>query len=446
MKWLLRILILFLISLLAIGFATLSPVITDSYSNTPEKQATLANIKARANTEVPTGKLKAGWSKVNLSPDFTVPMATSKARDGKHFREIEDSIYVRAFVFDNGHRKVAWLTADLLIIPPLVTEQLRQRLPEIGFTEELVFMGATHVHSSIGGWQPGYVGSLFAGEYDARIVDHITDKILNAIQLAEKDLQPAAIGYRQDTMPNQIKNRLVGKQGEVDPFKRIVRVKKADGTQAAILTYAAHATCLADTFMNLHRGYPGYLVDYLENKPRIDFAAFAAGAVGSMGPAFSELGPWGQAQQLAADLQHSTLGGFHHIPVDSIVGINSQQVPIQVHEPNFKVNDKLRIRPWVFNKLMDQHPLYLDYLQIGDIVFVGVPADFSGELVRPLMLKARAHGKQLIITSFNGGFCGYITHDKWQDTVSYEIRTMNWYGPNSGSYFSDLIAEMVERY
>lgn len=389
--------------------------------------------------------MQIGWAKLDLIPDHTTPMATSEARGGKHFTKMEDTIYVRAFVFDNGKERAAWITADLLIIPPTVTAILKERLPEVGLSLDHVLLTATHTHSSLGGWIDGYAGGRFAGEYDPTIETFITDKIIETLRLADADKEPARMGMEKISVPTMVWNRLAGNSGTTDPFIRVARIQKQSGSNAAIVSYSAHATCLPDTFMHIHRDYPGFVVKYLESHPQVDFVAFGAGAVGSMGPALEHLGTWGQQEQLAADLYHAALQAWSFMPLNYQTEIGTQQVPILLREPNFKISDLWRIRPWVFKGLFGDVEVYMSQLRIGDMVFISTPCDFSGELVAPIDSLATAQGKKLMLHSFNGGYCGYITRDKWQKYDSYETRTMNWYGPNSGSYFSNIINAMVEQ-
>ena len=119
-----------------------------------------------------------------------------------------------------------------------------------------------------------------------------------------------------------------------------------------------------------------------------------------------------------------------------------------MREQSFKINSKLIIRPWIFNFLIGDSPKYLNYLRLGDIVIVGIPADFSGELVEPINKSISNNKLNLIINSFNGGYVGYITDDKWydrDDINTYETYTMNWYGPYNGEYFSKLIKEIIKK-
>lgn len=426
-------------------FTFTGPADEASYQQNGIEALMLQRVDSMKIEPVAGDTMQIGWAKLDLLPDHPTPMAPSEARDGKHFTKVEDTIYVRAFVFDNGKERAAYVTADLLIIPPSVTAILKERLPEVGLSLDHVLLTATHTHSSIGGWVDGYVGGRFAGAYDPTVETFIADRIIESLRLADADKEPARIGMEKIPMWPMVVNRLAGNKGTTDPYIRMVRVQKDSGENGLIVSYAAHATCLPDTFMYIHRDYPAYLTKYLRTHPRINFVAFSAGAVGSMGPALGHLGPWGQQEQLAADLFHASMQIWNHMDLEYQTEIATQQVPIMLREPNYKVSDLWRIRPWVFKELFGDVDVYMSQLRIGDIVFISTPCDFSGELVAPIDSLATAQGKKLMIHSFNGGYCGYITRDKWQKYDSYETRTMNWYGPNSGSYFGNIINAMVEQ-
>jgi len=119
-----------------------------------------------------------------------------------------------------------------------------------------------------------------------------------------------------------------------------------------------------------------------------------------------------------------------------------------MREQSFKINSSLIIRPWIFNFLVGDTPKYINYLRLGDLVIVGTPSDFSGELVGQIEKSISNNELNLMINSFNGGYVGYITDDKWYDRTdinTYETYTMNWYGPYNGKYFSKLIKEIIKK-
>lgn len=431
---------------IAAACATLTSVDHTPYQQTAYHANMMQEINGLQPTPDEGDTIKAGWAKVNLSPPFPTPMAISVKRDGKPYEMIEDSIWVRAFVFDNGKDKLAWVTADLLIIPPEVMKRLPQDLAKVGFDLDQVYLTATHTHSSIGGWQPGYIGHIFAGDYDTAVVNHISARIAETIGKAAGDLDKAQIGFKAIDSKWLVKNRLVGDKGTKDPWLRVVKVQRDDGRMGLMMSFSAHATCIAEDFMRVHRDYPGMVVDYLEKLNSIDMAAFSAGAVGSMGPVFDHLGHWMQMEQTASDLINNVQQNVSRIPLSYQTKLRLVRMPLLLRDPSYRVAADVRVRPWLFYKLMGQYDIDVAFLQVGNIVFAGMPCDFSGELVAPLDSTAQADNLHLIVNSFNGGYIGYITADQWYNLDAYETRTMNWYGPQNGAYFQEIIKRSLERF
>ncbi|MDX2001456.1 MAG: neutral/alkaline non-lysosomal ceramidase N-terminal domain-containing protein [Chitinophagales bacterium] len=385
----------------------------------------------------------AGWAKVNLTPPKPVPIAIADSRNGRSYERVEDSIWVRAFVFDNGATKAAIVTADLLIIPPTVTVLLDSMLQTIGFRLSQVYLSATHTHNSIGAWGPGYVGKRFAGKYDQAVVDHIARCIVQAVKAADMQKQPAQLSYAEQLVPSLVFNRLVGDSGTTDPQLQVLKVANNNGKQAILVRYSAHATCLPANYMNLHRDYPGRLVDLLETADSVDMAAYVAGAVGSMGPCCADLGPKLQIDSLATALSQQ-VRRLDFKPISDKV-VAAIRMPLYLREQHFRVSDNIRFRPWVTKKVVGDFPLEVELLRLGNLIWVGLPCDYSGELSVPLWQAAQQKGLQLSITSFNGGYMGYITHDKWYHLDAYETRTMNWYGPYNGQYTQTVVSRMMDK-
>jgi len=76
-------------------------------------------------------------------------------------------------------------------------------------------------------------------------------------------------------------------------------------------------------------------------------------------------------------------------------------------------------------------------------VLIGVPGDFSGELAADFENISRQKGVSLMITSFNGGYVGYITPDVYYSLPAYESLHMNWYGPHNAAYFEEVMKELI---
>jgi hypothetical protein len=366
------------------------------------------------------------------------------ARKGVFVSTVHDSVWARGFVFDNGFNKSAIITLDLLIIPPAVTKALRILLPEIGYSQDQIFLSATHTHCSVGGWADSWIGTQFAGEYQNEIVNDLAIAIITTIKKAETNLVSAKVGYaRYDASPFT-RNRLVGEKGSRDTWLRVVKIQQESGAVALITTFAAHATVLSHRQMNYSRDYPGALVDSLENITNVDFAAFCAGAVGSHSPVTKGGKSYNKIALLASNLKSLIGANVSSIPINKVQQSGTIRFDVPLRKPHIRVAANWRVRPWIFEKLTEVSPAYISLLRIGNIAFIGTPCDFSGELTAAIDEKANALNLNVLVTSFNGGYIGYITKDEWYNLKEYETFVMNWFGPYNGAYFVNLIQRLLE--
>jgi neutral ceramidase len=357
---------------------------------------------------------------------------------------VHDSLFVRAIVLQQNKTTTAMVSCDLLIVPPAVTALLKSKLTAINVMYENVYLAATHTHNSMGAWGQKYIGELFAGKYSEQVVAFIVDGIIEAIKKARNDMQVVQVGFKKVNAGNMVMNRLVGDAGTEDPWLRMLEFKKADSTKAILLSFAAHATTLSDTVMQFSRDYPGALVDKLEKENDIEQAIFMAGCVGSMGPEEPAGNDWQQLDYLAYALED--------IADDSIANIILQQqsymrmicMPLQLREPQWRFAQNWCFRHWLWSNLYGDYANDVRALRIGNTVIIGLPCDFSGELMAELDSYATSKGRHLIITSFNGGYTGYITDDKHYYKEAYETRIMNWFGPGNGAYFSEIVKRMID--
>lgn len=382
-----------------------------------------------------------GWSSENITPDDTVPLAGFGGRDPKEMTGIHDSSFVRTILLQNHHDKVAFISADLLIIHPELSRAVWAALPE-GWRPSNVYFTATHTHSGQGGWAPGSVGYLFAGEYDSARVKFLATKILKSIRDAETNLRPGTIAAGEMEVSHLVKNRLVKDQGIIDPWLKAVLFMQ-DSAKALFTFYSAHATSFGPDNHQLSGDYPAALVQRLKEQTDLDLVAFGAGAVGSMGLKADLSGEKGihyTAFHLADQLQLFMQMGGGFLKPD----ITTLQLTVPMREPEFKLTKNIALRSYLFDKAFGAYSTHLSVAIIGQCIFIGMPCDFSGELAVPLYEKARDLGYELIITSFNGDYDGYVIKDDWYDLSRYESRTMSWYGPDAGSYFSEIISRVID--
>jgi neutral ceramidase len=151
------------------------------------------------------------------------------------------------------------------------------------------------------------------------------------------------------------------------------------------------------------------LVDQLENKD-VSFALYIAGAVGSMAPVSEGKTDLERAKKLGEDLENVIHASKENFEKQSGF-IRSITVDLPLRDPTPKLTTKLALRSWVFNWAFGDASCYIKALRVGNVLMVGVPCDFSGELMPELTAYANRRGLQLMVTGFNGGYIGYIVKD-----------------------------------
>ena len=390
----------------------------------------------------PSQGLRVGYSKENITPRHPMPTAGYGNRKGAEYTSVRDSIFVRTMVIDNGIQRIALVSADMLIFPPTVTAILGEELPEIGFSLDNTYLSATHSHNSIGGWGEHLAGRIVSGAHSDSVVFSIAHAIVKSIVSASQNVLPATLKAGHLPVTRAVRNRLVQK-GKIDSLLRVIEMIRSDSSKLVLTSFTAHPTCLPQEDLELSRDYPGKLIDNLE-KRGYTFAIFMAGAVGSMTGRTPRVGE-ACINWMAEDLAHALLTQRNLLTTVHGSALVMRQIPLALREPQLKISRDWRLSPWWFRSLFGEYPAYLTVLRIGDLVLLGTPCDFSGELTGPIDEAAARQGLRAMITSFNGGYIGYITKDEHYDEDHSETRLMNWYGPGNGQYLSECMIQLMEK-
>lgn len=455
MKKILSVIAGILLVILTLAVICFKPLDKTPYQQTgfyKKEMALIDSVVSIQTDKTSDSVLLIGWSSVNLLPPFSTPIAIDAHRNGKHFEGVHDSIYVRAFVFKQGKKKIAYISADLLIIPPTVTRMFDTLFSQQGFNQNNIYFTATHTHTSIGAWYNSIVGEIFAGKYDARVPEFIATQIAKAITEAEKKCSPATIGYGEFPTQKLVFNRLVTQMahlpdslGKVDSLIRIVKIENEQGQKAAIITFAAHNTVFHESLMNLSGDWCGQMMKQLNESGKINFASFSAGEVGSHGPYEKTKDQEAEAKYMADGVAQIVLQNFDSIKTNHVGHINMIHLPLYLREPNLRITESIVIRPWLFKKLFGDEQVYMNTLQLGSVTFAGMPCDFSGELIGETDSVADSLHLQLVVTSFNGGYIGYITRSQWYNLNTYETRTMGWFGDKNGEYLNEILNKLISQ-
>lgn len=386
--------------------------------------------------------LRAGWGKVSITPSYPMPMAGYRMRPT--FDAVHDSLYARIIGINNGSISCYFISLDLLLFPPAIKEILQKKLVKEFSEMPFLYLSATHTHNGIGGWHNSIVGELVLGNYDEAWVNNVADDLVVKIKQIEKSMKPAQMSYWEADASEYAENRLVP-GAPYDGFLRGIQLLREDSSQAQLITYSAHATSISKKSKSLSGDYPATLIKKLEREN--SFGLFMAGMVGSHRLAGLKEQEFELVEKAGEVLYQKIKNTTYDQLLDSIE-IKSAHIPIQFGPAQLRITKNIKLRNWAFSWLLNPLQGELTFLQLGNLIFIGTPCDFSGEIYVNKKLNdiAMANEKKLIITSFNGNYAGYITEDEHYEKINKEeVMALNWVGPYYGNYFSEMISTLIKK-
>lgn len=414
-------------------------------------------IESLRNTSVTVkSPFQAGFAKVSITPELhspednylkgkfkDIPLAGYGARKGKPATGIHDSIFVYAAALKAGGQTIVLITADLLLMPPVIVDSVVTLLSGQGVKREQLFFSATHTHSSPGGWGPGYIGKQFAGEENKNLQKWLTLQISDAVVTAINDLRPAQIGSGSFDAGEYTKNRFIGESGTKNDDFSFIIIEQTDHKKAILGSFSAHSTTLGSDIMKISGDYPGYWSRKMENE-EFDFALFFAGAMGSQSPT-GKGRDFERSEFLGEALADSLILKLPEVTLEEKPEFSHISLLMELPDYGTRITDRLTLSSFANNMLMPapSNP-YLQAIRIGNTVWITTPADFSGEYAFQIKNYLAAKGFDSNVTSFNGNSVGYIVPSKYYYLDEYESKLMGWFGPNMGEYTLDLIRHISD--
>jgi neutral ceramidase len=447
---------IFILLILLMFFLGTSSVKRRSYFNEEYFKSTSAQVDSiRAKTSIRKDSLRAGFSKVSITPvlnspeddwkegKFTkVPLAGYGGRKGKPATGVHDSIFVKAVALELNKQVYILVSADLLIIPADITDSVISALADQGIRREQLYMSATHSHSSLGGWGPGFVGKQFAGDENKNLEKWLVNQICKAVTLAANDLKPARIGSGSFDAGSQTRNRFIGESGTKNNDFCFMVIEQEGYRKAIIGSFSAHATMMGDDNMEISADYPGYWERRIEGTSA-DLALFFAGSTGSQS-ARGEGEGFKKPENIGVALADTLNRYLKTVKLNSQPVFSAVSLKMHLPEYHIRLTTKINLTTFVSCKLASP-PLnvYLQAMRIDNTVWITTPSDFSGEYALQVKNSLAVNGFISNVSSFNGSYVGYIIPGKYFYVDEYESRLMGWYGPEMGEYTVDMIRQIT---
>lgn len=458
MKWLKRILIV-LVALVALFLVVIGPwpVYKDSnFAKSGYYKQAMADIERNAalsDISANPMPLKAGWAVRDMTPPVGTPMGGYGARpDGKKSKGVRDRLHAKAIVFSDGKDIVALVGSDMLLVPPNIAEMTCKQVALAGvpLTANNILFTASHTHCGPGGFGPGVAAKVSAGTYDPKVPELVSKAFAQAIIEAHNTMKPAKLATGSADAPEYIRNRT--RNADTDPLLQFMVVEKEDGGRCIVSRFSAHPTNFGSRMVDFSAEYPGELQKALEEQTGAT-AIYLGGAVGSMGPRAPEAPTADEKIVLMGQaLAKRVIENMGTLEFRDTLDIASVGVPVGMPGMQMRpLSPKWRISPVGAKLFGVPSEGWIQGVRIGDIQFLGLPFDFSGEVAKVWREEQAKNGLNLWVHGFCVTYCGYLSPDRYyyelddKGALDYETGLMGWFGPNTEAYFKALSDQVIAK-
>ena len=429
------------------------PTYSSGFENAGYYKKSLAAIDAAARDiklAPQPAVLRAGWAVADITPETGTPLAGFGERKGKPSIGAHDQLHVKALALGDGEDTAIIVGADMLLVPDTLANAVRKavkaKTPLKG--TEILFT-ASHTHSGPGGFAPGLAMSMVAGKYNPAVASFLAQAFTDAILKAYDAMQPARMAHGGVDASAYIRNRT--RDAGVDP-ELSYAIFERDGKRCYLTSFSAHPTTLGGDSFLFTADYPGFLQQAVEQATG-GTAIYLGGALGSMTRKGDDGGADGfeRAKSYGEKLARLILDNSAQPKFTDYAEVASIGAPITLPPLQVRLGSaNWRLSPFVGTVLGIPRVSWMQAVRVGDVVFVGVPGDFSGEISASWKAWASARQCDLWTTSFCAGYAGYISPDRYYGEVlnekgnmAYETDQMSWAGPHQEAFFTELMHHLV---
>ncbi len=394
---------------------------------------------------------KAGAAKVNITPvlsELSGNDTPSSNPMGGGYNRINDSLYTRAIVIDNGSASAALISVDNGMLSDAMWKNITEGIKEeTGIPAENVILCATHTHSA------PFLTFNTDDQGLSAYISHIEKAVVEVVKQAKSNMQPARIGFGKGTSYLNVNRDVIDPEtrlwtqgpnykGISDHSVDVVKIEAADGKLISVfINFAVHANMM---YMSgaISAGIPGGVTNYIEEyyKNFQDngnvIALWSMGAAGDQNPV--DFGPiMGDAARLKTDAAYARQAQM----LKSVGQIMGEEI-IRVLNLTKKLDDKISIygaqetvtcpgrkrtdtnnRQGKPGTYVDGDPvnIRLSLLKLGNIAFAGVDAEIY-DLIG-LRVKEGSPLSHTIFTTITNGAAnsGYIPNDAAFGRYTFQV-------------------------
>ncbi len=397
--------------------------------------------------------LKAGFSKIDITPENPVVMFGYQGRGNTLSEGVHDRLYARVTAFENDGKKLLIISSDLGDFYFGTYEYFQEAIAEeFALDQSEIFLTCTHTHAA-----PTLTidkeknFTLFkirrkdAAPYPTNLeyTKHLKSKLISAVKEAFDRMQDVRIGAGIGYCPIGMNRRAVQPDGSIalgrnpyGPVDKDVHVLKIidneDQIKSLLFDFATHGTSLGQKNLQISGDVLGLAAQFVENYHEKEvIAPVFPGASGDINPWYVKL------------TEFNDQNGW--IPETELLGIMLGEEVVHTHQRIKEFQSECTIKTAFAaielptrgemrgQKLLQKtYPLNITAARIGDVAFIGFGTEMLTEIGMEIK-KASPFKYTFLITHCNGA-SGYLAPHHAYTEDGYEIFS---------SPFAPQAAEMV---
>ena len=387
---------------------------------TVRRLATVAGALVLLAPELAAAQLRVGVAEVDVTPPPGVSMYGYGARGENVATGVNDPLYAKAIVLDDGERTAAWVTLDLGYADKPLTRDVRAAVSAaLGFDD--VFLTASHTHSG-----PRFVADFPSAEEPW--VGEVRRKIADAVVEAHGARRPARLGVGWGEVDLGHNRRRVRGDGTVEMFWEnregvptspvdksvaVVAFNTPDGEPiATLINLAIHPVVLGPDNLEYSADFPGAMMELVERRAGGQ-AIFLQGAAGDINPFWDKTpldeGALEQMRRMGEAAGEEVVrrrGELTFRDVDAIM-IGIERVPIG---PRWDLGDpaiRSGVRRDYLERFEREGEAEVALLMVGpDLALASFPGEFFVE--HGLRLKQESLVENTLFVGYSNGHLGYF--------------------------------------
>lgn len=418
--------------------------------------------------------MKAGFSEIDITP----PVGTHKIGWLKDIvsESVQDPLYARCAVFEQGRERVGFVQLDLLSIRWTQVNDLRKRIEKAyGFPGGRLMVCCTHNHAG-----PA-VSTIGDAPRDEAYIETLVTRCVEAFGAALKARRGAVMGFASVLDFEIAHNRRIRMrdgtsrthgtfrdpnalcvEGPMDPEVAVLAVKDLKGRWLGMLAnYACHPTHLGGGTV-LSAGWPGVFSRTMKAQG-VPVALFLNGAAGQM----HHNDPTGRhdmtMEECGNKLAQDAMAAVGKMAFTAKWALGGAQATVRL--PYRKLTkDELAgtvrgaqrfVDPAIYERAMPKlaarirerktQPAEVQVLRLGDVMVAAIPAEYFVE--HGLRIKEEAHPARALVAGFSNGMVGYVPTVEAFRRSGYEttLGPPSRLAPEAGDILADTAIRLMKR-